>query len=1285
MKKILSNIIALWMCSVVLNAQTQYISTLNGNLVGNGGGLTNIQATNLAGAISVKGADVTVNSNLVASFIYSTNFYPYPANKTYWVFMGDSITASLARPSYPGWLTNNLIWWGSLYFSTNQAVAGQNFAQQTNIFWTTTFPLLPQNPTGGTNVIISMMIGRNDGSPNYDPYIAGISNFVAQIHSYGWKFMGITVLPTVAWYDTTGNTNTDEITRVKLNNAILFGGGAVTQNQYTNTDPTAYGYSNGIPCDFVFDAAKVLPNASDTNFYNVDGIHPNGYAHTLLGKEMDRALRFGTREWQWPVQLVGIYYDFKNPFTGQSEMLIDTNGAILPGVRGGQLTTFDNHAIGGLFGTFHGSVPALVAQAAVDTIASSVIFRTETSNGSPMFKVAGDGSFQTPGGVSQINAGSLQFNIGSGGNHQIQFTNQTSSEQWEGGGDNTSNLVWGLGNGTLNTNISQLTPGGQLTITGDVSAKIKVAKTNAVATITTGLEATNGTDPTPTLVQFSPSVSLRFKTYNSSSALPEPSRWDIYGVGTNSTTNYSSLYFSVTTNNAGTPINAAELTQDGGLVHTTDVLTNSAASQSYAIGVGSDKSFYISDKIANAGRFTIDSTGTNRMGALIVSNAFVFPNGASNGLVWISDNSGKGSWQSVSNATGGTVTSVALAAPAYLTVTGSPIATSGTLTLVGNGSTATFDSSKITNASTLNTVTANSETITNGLIVKGTISTPSGGLLSSNVATQLDVSNIIAASSVPANRIINTTTPLGGGGPLSSDLTISIAGLSGLGSGNSVVAMNLAGTAFQYQTNLSIAGLNVTNGITNLGIYTGSAAGLTSFNLSQAAAGLMSFYEPQKWGTLTNVMEATLGWEDVCVEEPSVQTNVSGTTPILSMIYTGTNNQLGYAWSLDGTNWNKKAGPIMGLGVGGVANPACRPYHIKFGSTWYLYFTTNTSGTGASNILYATSTDGSNYTFVGNAFLNTNSMGNSCVASNPVDNLFYMGWEHLNVATSQYTSGWATSSAPTGPFVIALTNDTTLDTGLGGYSVGQFKLVNGVWHNWYHVQNGTLWSTIVHAYTTNVHLTNWTIATWNPIFTSERLITQSLQADQVADAKGAGIEFNGNTYFYCDAVNNSASPRIKASILMACFPGALTNAISPGTQYVSRGIRVGLNSNTAIPQNTITQLFMTNVLNGGMLYDRIGGNIIIETPGFYHVNYSGLYSTALGTGASEIFVYTNGVSGPVFYNGTVNQQTMVVSDLLYLNQGTKVGFYINNGNSGGATAQSDASGGCHASLNWVGP
>lgn len=78
------------------------------------------------------------------------------------------------------------------------------------------------------------------------------------------------------------------------------------------------------------------------------------------------------------------------------------------------------------------------------------------------------------------------------------------------------------------------------------------------------------------------------------------------------------------------------------------------------------------------------------------------------------------------------------------------------------------------------------------------------------------------AGGVQNSRLINTTSPLGGGGDLSADRTLQVGSLSGFGTANYVVGVNSAASAWEYKQ--LRAGTNVT--IThNVGSITISSTG----------------------------------------------------------------------------------------------------------------------------------------------------------------------------------------------------------------------------------------------------------------------------------------------------------------------------------------------------------------------------------------------------------------------------------------------------------------------------
>jgi len=77
----------------------------------------------------------------------------------------------------------------------------------------------------------------------------------------------------------------------------------------------------------------------------------------------------------------------------------------------------------------------------------------------------------------------------------------------------------------------------------------------------------------------------------------------------------------------------------------------------------------------------------------------------------------------------------------------------------------------------------------------GTLLTGTNAQQATNLSTLYDAGSG-GGGDVPSSRTIATTSPLLGGGDLSANRTISLAGLSGLGSGNQILGMNFGGTAY---------------------------------------------------------------------------------------------------------------------------------------------------------------------------------------------------------------------------------------------------------------------------------------------------------------------------------------------------------------------------------------------------------------------------------------------------------------------------------------------------------
>jgi hypothetical protein len=91
------------------------------------------------------------------------------------------------------------------------------------------------------------------------------------------------------------------------------------------------------------------------------------------------------------------------------------------------------------------------------------------------------------------------------------------------------------------------------------------------------------------------------------------------------------------------------------------------------------------------------------------------------------------------------------------------------------------------------------------IILDGAINIPAGAVNgyvltsdgSGNATWQVSAGG---GGGVPTSRTINTTSPLTGGGDLTANRTLALAGLSGLGTANQLLGMNNGATAYEYKT-----------------------------------------------------------------------------------------------------------------------------------------------------------------------------------------------------------------------------------------------------------------------------------------------------------------------------------------------------------------------------------------------------------------------------------------------------------------------------------------------------
>ncbi|MDE2105492.1 MAG: hypothetical protein KGL39_50160, partial [Patescibacteria group bacterium] len=185
---------------------------------------------------------------------------------------------------------------------------------------------------------------------------------------------------------------------------------------------------------------------------------------------------------------------------------------------------------------------------------------------------------------------------------------------------------------------------------------------------------------------------------------------------------------------------------------------------------------------------------------------------------------------------------------------------------------------------------------------------------------------------------------------------------------------------------------------------------------------------------------------------------------------------------------------------------------------------------------------------------------------------------------------------------------------------------------WLHVQPypaGTP-SYIVHEYTADPHLTNWTVTTASPIFVNVGQSTHGFPADQVADLRSVPVYFGGKWIAFYD-LDYNAGPFVAASVVSSSFSGALSNVFA-GTFVPPRSLEIRLGANQTITNNVETLIRFAGqdvVVNDGFMCEPANGAIDIISPGTYEFSLCVQYNTSFsgGTSLARIYVNSNEVMG----------------------------------------------------------
>lgn len=359
--------------------------------------------------------DITINSQSGGSSGTATNLYgnsyPVDITKATFVFIGDSITATVT--GYPNILRTNYNLLSAAGF-TNQAVSGDTFNGQTNIFWSNTLATLPVIPDGSaSNVIISCLFGANEnlGNTNVQGLINARDGFFAALLSRNYKIINLTTLMRGSWCNSSVGAETNW---AKLNDSTL-------RNTNINITP--------------IDIIDPLPDPNDISFF-VDAatlaLHPNKAGHEIIAKAWINGFSFGTKRRSITGEAIRCGTNvvmFDKNF--QKFFSVDDGGrqysvrAMGPGLHGDPTGSAN---IAGIFAAGSGTQPALIARAA-DDATTGITFDVETSAFTRRFTVYNDGYIEFSGGNgSIIDARSIwlhgaglgpQLAIGTGGSSPV--------------------------------------------------------------------------------------------------------------------------------------------------------------------------------------------------------------------------------------------------------------------------------------------------------------------------------------------------------------------------------------------------------------------------------------------------------------------------------------------------------------------------------------------------------------------------------------------------------------------------------------------------------------------------------------------------------------------------------------------------------------------------------------------------------------------------------------------------------------------------------------------------
>lgn len=141
----------------------------------------------------------------------------------------------------------------------------------------------------------------------------------------------------------------------------------------------------------------------------------------------------------------------------------------------------------------------------------------------------------------------------------------------------------------------------------------------------------------------------------------------------------------------------------------------------------------------------------------------------------------------------------------------------------------------------------------------------------------------LSSTYVPAGRTVATTSPISGGGALSSNITLSIPGLSTIGTSNYLVGVNAAGDAWEYKQLNAGSGVNITPGAGSITISATGGGGPGNGSYTQSFTTQTSVVLTHALGT-KNVLVSCYDGSDNYIEW---NTLVTTSTSAATVTFTG--------------------------------------------------------------------------------------------------------------------------------------------------------------------------------------------------------------------------------------------------------------------------------------------------------------------------------------------------------------------------------------------------------------